>query len=59
VFLGCPWSYSADIWNLGLMVKQTSCKSAYSYVCTLALTAADVEPFRRYQPVQPPCRRRR
>lgn len=22
VFLGCPWSYSADIWNLGLMVKQ-------------------------------------
>jgi serine/threonine protein kinase len=21
VFLGCPWSYSADIWNLGLMVK--------------------------------------
>ncbi|KID94346.1 protein kinase domain protein, partial [Metarhizium majus ARSEF 297] len=20
VFLGCPWSYSADIWNLGLMM---------------------------------------
>lgn len=22
VLLGCPWSYSADIWNLGLLVSR-------------------------------------
>jgi serine/threonine-protein kinase SRPK3 len=22
VLLGCPWSYSADIWNLGLLVSE-------------------------------------
>lgn len=24
VLLGCPWSYSADIWNLGLLVSKLS-----------------------------------
>lgn len=23
VLLGCPWTYSVDIWNLGLLVSQT------------------------------------
>ncbi len=25
VIFGCPWSYSADIWNLGLLVSRNGC----------------------------------
>lgn len=30
VFLGCPWSYSADIWNLGLMASNNLNGVTYS-----------------------------
>lgn len=52
VLLGCPWSYSVDIWNLGLLVRDKPPVSfclAYSY-------NADVEPPGRYQPVRATCR---
>jgi serine/threonine-protein kinase SRPK3 len=29
VTLGAPWTYSADIWNLGLMVRLRNCNSRH------------------------------
>lgn len=31
VVLGCGWSFSADIWNLGVMVRDTYTKSTVVY----------------------------
>lgn len=33
VLLGCPWSYSADIWNLGLLVSR--CPWTHFMLCHL------------------------
>lgn len=46
IILGYPWSYSADIWNLGLLVSRQNISLRQAI-----LISVDVESFGRHQPL--------
>ena len=61
VFLGCPWSYSVDIWNLGLLVSSACLSRGVPPTCTvdklIRLTRCGISwrtlPYLTDQPVRP------
>lgn len=54
VILGCGWSYSADIWNLGVMVRTYMHSKKYVVIIKYSRsTTTDMEYTRRHRVVHP------